>query len=579
MMKKDPAFTTFAVDATELPEGVRVYGTGHVGGKAKGLVMAMKAYEERNASLPEDERIHFPRSYILCSGYFDQFMEENYLYDIIGDKCRNIVSTKEMNLKISESPLPSDLEDVLYDILEKETGPIIVRSSSFFEDSVKYSFAGIFESIFLTNTGTLEYRMKALETAIRDVYRSTFNENAKEYRKRHKIPWQKEKMSIIVQNVIGRTYGNVSFLPLIAGVAFSRNYYPWNERINKDDGVGRIVLGLGTQAVGRAYARVFSLSNPRLRPEGSVVNEIVRYSQTTVDLLDLSTGEFQSRNLDEVKRTIPAVHIACSTLQETQYFVPTGPHIGAHDHLVPTFDKILNSSRYFPFTTIVDSVLRTLEETFGVPVDIEFAIDVDEALSGTFYLVQARPLGSRPEHRPVTIPHIDPKDIILKSSHVLGNGFKHNVPHIVYVSPETFTSENAYAIAREIGALNELLSLEQYILIGPGRWGTSNPELGVPVRYGEISNASVIVELSTGKMAPELSYGTHFFGDLMTSNTLYLPVFPEKGGIIDTAFFESQPNRYHSPLIKLISHYSGFGVYVSGEKKTGIVCLEKKPDL
>ncbi len=574
-MKKEPAFLTYTVDRTALPSGVHVYGTGHVGGKAKGLILAMHAYETGQAGLPDAIAMHFPRSYILSSGYFDQFIDENYLYDIVTDKCRNIVSTKEMNLKISESPLPAELEGVLYEILERETGPIIVRSSSFFEDSVTYSFAGIYESIFLTNTGTLEYRMKTLETAIRNVYQSTFNENAKGYRKRHNIPWQKEKMSIIVQNVIGHTYQDDLFLPLMAGVAFSHNYYPWNDRISIDDGVGRIVLGLGTQAVGRSYARVFSLSNPRLRPEGSVVNEIMRYSQSMIDILDLSTGAFQTRPLDEVKYSVPEVHIACSTLKENQYFVPTGNHIRTTDHIVPTFDRILTSSRYFPFFPTVDAVLRSLEVVFGVPIDIEFAVDVDDTLTGTFYLVQARPLGSRPEHRAIPIPPINPKDVIIKSSHVLGNGFRYNIPHIIYVPPETFNVENAYDIAREIGDLNEILSREGYILIGPGRWGTSNPELGVPVRYSEISNASVIVELSTCNTAPELSYGTHFFGDLMASNILYIPVFLEKGGMINTEFFTMQPNRHGTSLIKLISHQPGFKVYVSGEKKTGIISIQK----
>jgi hypothetical protein len=416
--------------------------------------------------------------------------------------------------------------------------------------------------------------MKALETAIRDVYRSTFNENAKGYRLRHKIPWQKEKMSILIQNVIGHTYGEDTFLPLMAGVAFSHNYYPWNERISIDDGVGRIVIGLGTQAVGRSYARVFSLSNPRLRPEGSVVNEIVKYSQTMVDVLDIATGEFQTRALDDIKQTVPDVHIACSSLKDTQYLVPTGQHISAAEHLVPTFDRILTTSRYFPFVPTVDAVLRSLETVFGVPVDIEFAVDVDSTFQGKFFLVQARPLGSRPEHRAIPIPHIEPADIIIKSSHVLGNGFRHNIPHIIYVPPETYSVDTAYEVAREIGDLNEILSRDQYILIGPGRWGTSTPELGVPVRYSEISNAAVIVELSTGGTAPELSYGTHFFGDIMASNTLYIPVFLEKGGMVNKEFFATQPNRHSSRHIKLITHNPGFKVHVSGEEKTGIISIQ-----
>jgi len=159
---------------------------------------------------------------------------------------------------------------------------------------------------------------------------------------------------------------------------------------------------------------------------------------------------------------------------------------------------------------------------------------------------------------------------------VLGNGFRYNIPHIVYVPPENFNAQTSYAIAREIGKVNEILQNERYILVGPGRWGTSTPELGVPVTYSEISNATVIVEVSTCGTDPELSFGTHFFGDLMSLKTLYIPVFMEKGGKLNREFFDEQPNRFNSDLIKLITYPKGFKVYVDGEKKTGIVCVQKK---
>ncbi|HHN81548.1 MAG TPA: hypothetical protein ENN11_02880 [Methanomicrobia archaeon] len=575
-MTQDPAFVTYRVDPEELPDDVTIYGNGHVGGKAKGIIFSMKAYQEATIKGSYASYVHFPRSYIITSEFYDSFIDMNYLSDIVNDKCRRILSVKEMKQKFLEANIPDDLETVLYDILEKENGPLIIRSSSLLEDSLKYSFAGIYESIFIPNSGTLEYRIKSIEDAVKGVYASTFNENAKEYRKKHKIPWQKEKMCIVVQNVVGRKHSDDLYFPLIAGVAFSKNYYPWSKRVKMEDGIGRLVAGLGTRAVGRNYARVFSLSNPKLRPEGSIVNEIVRYSQTKIDVLDLATGEFQTLDLDEVKKSAKNLYITSSTLKENQYFVPTQPHIGTDEKIVPTFERILSTSKYYPFIPVIDEILSSLERLFGIAIDIEFAMDFDDNLNGTFYLVQARPLGSRPEYRKVRIPRLPKEDIIIRSKNVLGNGFRYNIPHIVYVPPENFNAQTSYAIAREIGKVNEILQNERYILVGPGRWGTSTPELGVPVTYSEISNATVIVEVSTCGTDPELSFGTHFFGDLMSLKTLYIPVFMEKGGKLNREFFDEQPNRFNSDLIKLITYPKGFKVYVDGEKNTGIVCMQKK---
>jgi len=574
-MKNESPFSAYTVDKENLPKGVIAYGNGHVGGKAKGIIYSMVGYQDKIIDTKYSPYVFFPRSYVITSEYYDKFIEQNYLDDIVNDKCRSILSVKEMNQKMLEGSIPDELETVLYKILENETGPLIIRSSSVLEDNLKYSFAGIYESIFIPNTGTLEYRIKSIENAVKEVYASTFNENAKEYRTQNKIPWQKEKMSIIVENVIGRRQKNDLYYPLMSGVAFSRNYYPWNKRIKTGYGVGRIVVGLGTMAVGRNYARVFSISNPRLRPEGSVTNEIVRYSQSLVDVLNLSTGEFQSLDVDYIKKTSDVIYLTLSSLKENQYFIPTGPHIDHNERVVPTFDRLLTNNKYYPFVPVINDVLTSLEKYFGVPIDIEFAIDFDNDKKGIFYLLQARPLGSRPEHRKIKIPKIQQQDIIIKSNNVLGNGFQYNIRHIIYVPPETFNIENSYKIAREIGKVNEILNRDRYILIGPGRWGTSTPALGIPVNYSDISNASVIVEISTCNTDPELSYGTHFFGDLSSSKTLYLPVFIEKGDKVNKKFFDGQPNRFNSKLIKLITFDQGFKVYVSGEKNTGMVCIQK----
>jgi len=571
---ENPPISSYTVDESDLPEGVVLYGNDSMGGKAKGLLFAMDGYRRALCDIPYSDNVHFPRSYVIKTDYFDSFMDMNFLEGVVERKCQRMLSIKEMNQKFMEGEIPKGLKEVIYDILERETEPLIVRSSSVLEDNLKYSFAGIYESLFTSNSGTLEYRVKSLENTIKKVYASTFNNNAKEYRKKHKISWKNEKMALLIQNVIGRKHRTGYHYPTIAGVAFSRNYYPWNNRIRMNDGMGRLVIGLGTRAVGRSYARMFSLSNPQLRPEGSVVSEIIRYSQDLVDVLDIASDDHLSIDIGEIKGDRNDMYLSCSTLKENQYLVDTGKMISNDERIVPTFNRILNTDRFFPFVPIMRSALSNLENHSGTPIDIEFAIDFDGEGNGRFYLLQLRALVGRPEHRKIRIPKIAKEKMILKSMHVLGNGFRYNIPHIVYVPPENFNFDNSYKIAREIGRINEILGKQRYILIGPGRWGTSSPELGVPVEYSEISNAVVIVELSTNNTDPELSFGTHFFGDMTTAKTLYLPVFIERGGEIDKEFFDSQPNRFNSDLVKLITNESGFRVYVSGEDKTGIICLQ-----
>lgn len=571
-----PSISSFIPDRNNLPDNVTLYGKGNVGGKAKGLLFAMKGYQDGLVGSDHAGDIFFPRSYILCSDFFDSFMDLNCLVGVVNKKCQRILSVKEMHQKIMEGEIPESLKNAIYDILEKETSPLIIRSSSLLEDNLKYSFAGIYESLFVSNNGVLEYRVKSIEDTIKKVYASTFNNNAKEYRKKHKISWKTEKMSLLIQNVIGREHVSGYYYPAMAGVAFSRNFYPWNNRIRMEDGMGRLVIGLGTRAVGRNYARMFSLSNPLLRPEGSVINEIIRYSQDEVDVLDLSTDEFLSVRLEDLKTDSNDIYIGISTLKDNQYIVPSGKHMAKDERIIPTFDKILRNDKHFPFVPIIGDVLTKLEKYSEVPIDVEFAIDFDEDGKGIFHLLQLRALGGRPEHRKIKIPKVPKKEIIIKSHDVLGNGFRYNIRHIVYVPPENFNFDNSYAIAREIGKINEILGRQRYILVGPGRWGTSSPELGVPVEYSEISNAVVIVELSTNDTQPELSFGTHFFGDLTAARTLYIPVFLEKGGEVNEKFFNEQENKIDSKLVKLITLDPGFKVYVSGEADMGIICIQKR---
>ncbi len=570
------SFYTHAIDVSDLPEGVTVYGDGYVGGKAKGLIMSMMAYQNGLVGGQHATYVNFPTTYILSSGYYDQFLRINRLDAAVVRLGRRSIDSEELATRFRDGEMQWRLKEVLYDILQHEKGPLIVRSSSLLEDSLEYSFAGIYESIFIGNSGTLENRLDSLEKAIKNVYLSTFKENAVGYRKKNKIPLTSEKMSIVIQRVIGHIHTKQLFFPLMAGVAFSRNYYPWGETISAADGVGRLVLGLGTRAVGRDYARVFSLSNPKLRPEGAVVDDIVRYSQTKLDAINIASGDVESVDIADHKKEINNVHLVASVLREGQYLMRAERLVHDNEVLIPSFDAILASDAIFPLVPIVKEILTSLESFFEVPIDIEFVLDLTEdvAPERSFFLVQVRPLASRQENKRVNIPHIKKEAIIIRSRNALGNGFKFNIPHIVYVPPESFTTENSTSIAREIGEINARMHNDRYILIGPGRWGTSTPSQGIPVLYGEISNAVVIIEYSKGKLSPELSYGTHFFGDISATNTLYIPLFIEKGDEMNIAFLDSAPSAAPSKLVKLITAKPGFRAFVDGIKKEGIIAKQ-----
>jgi len=251
----------------QLPSGVRLIGEGHVGGKAGGIIF-VKQQMERAPLTPYDRLITFPDSTVLMTAAYDEFISKNRLAAAVEAKCRGELSFEGLSAEFLAAALPQWVLRELREFLTRERRPLVVRSSSLMEDDPHHSFAGIYLSEFLPNTGALEERLEKLTDSIKRVYLSTFGENARAYRRRHGLPWEGEKMAVLIQNMVGSHYPGKMFYPLVSGVAFSRNFYPWTERLKQEDGVARLVIGVGTRAVGRAYARVFSPKLPGIRPRG-----------------------------------------------------------------------------------------------------------------------------------------------------------------------------------------------------------------------------------------------------------------------------------------------------------------------
>ncbi len=564
---------SYRFSGDSLPAGFRVIGNGQVGGKARGLIFVLDRMANGKPLTEYDHLLRLPDSLVLATDVFDTFMIKNGLAKIVRARCREDIGPDELQQQIISAEFPDASRSALSEFLAAEHRPLVVRSSSIMEDDPEHSFAGIYLSEFVGNTGTEEDRLTSLVSAIKRVYASTFGKNARGYRKRHGLNWEREKMAILIQNMIGRHYPQDLFYPLIGGVAFSLNFYPWNDRLHAEDGVVRLVVGVGTRAVGREYARVFSPTAPGLRPEGSDERAIIRYSQETVDVLDMSAGQLDQTRLPQLHN--PLLREVCSVVDSDGVLSEPVSSLPPEGRYIASFSRFIERNTTMPFSPLLRQLLSELQRLFEQPVDIEFAVNFPDTADGEetplFYLLQARPLGGRPEHRVIRIPALPARQTLLSCNRVLGNGRRKGIHHLVFVDPTTYRWEEAYAIARRVGQIDQQLDDESYVLIGPGRWGTSNPQLGVPVQYGEITGASVIVEMATEAFSPELSYGTHFYADMVASGVLYLPFDGERGDQFNRTLLDRQQIVSADEFVRHVYFPGGLDAYADGKGKRGVI--------
>ncbi len=577
-LKSDAPYVTFKMKEDRSYDNVIVYGDGFVGGKSAGLLFLtdLKMEEKSFLSKSHSDLIKIPKSFLLRTSFYDEFMNLNKLYTRITKKCSGKIAPEELYMDFLEAELPDSQMEALQDIISLAGElPLVVRSSSLLEDNLRYSFAGIYQSVFITNRGTKSERLNEIIDAVKTVYASTFEENAREYRIRNNIDWAEEKMAILIQEVIGRNHRNSLYYPLISGVLFSQNYYPWSERIKQNQGFVRMVYGLGTQAVGRSRAKVFSPFFPDNSPVGPSLEDIVHYSQTNFDAIDLQKKSFVTVPVKEAVHYDSSIRLVASKIEE-DYLTEIISFPRKNEQIILTFNKILSIKKPIDVTSLLQDIVNNIEKITGIPVDIEFAVELSEGnrmqSNPGFYIVQLRPLWVRSEHKMINIPSSIEDKVIIKSNGIMGNGKFTRINRIIYVSNEVFNLTNAYEIAREVGKVNRFLNGRRYILIGPGRWGTTHPELGIPVRYGEISNAIMIVEVATDQVALELSYGTHFFGDLVSSNIIYAPIYPEKGDFIDKHYLDSFKSAIDTKFVKLIETEK-LTIFANGQNRKAIVTI------
>lgn len=546
-------------------------GDGKLGGKAKGLAFAHAVLNSKG--LLDD--VALPAySFCVTTSVFEEFMEINGLWErLLGlTDQRDIPELYRICL---ESELPKWLDTYLEKILDAITDPISVRSSSILEDDVNLSFAGKYATRFIDNQGSRARRMEKLKNAIKTIYASTYNPAAREYKRKHGIKWGGERMGVLIQPLVGKTYNDHFFYPELAGAAFSKVFRRPSPKIKKEDGVIRLCFGLGTRTVDRSFARTFYLTNPLLRPEGNKPEEIVSHSQERFDYVDLKEGVFATCHLGD------CVHDVIRCHKTAQAFIQWYDGSMFHWLLADTSDMYAPRA-VFTFAelpkrcpnlfTRIRNLLALFETELQLPVDMEFTYEAEQ---DKFTLVQLRPLSVYTDLGRVEIPNDLPAEkVILKGDRMVANGKLENVKHIVYVDPELYgKTADFHEVARAVGELNDRLDGERYLLVGPGRWGSTNPILGVPVRYSELSNSGCLVEIGIPSkgMSPELSYGTHFFLDLDGDNILYLPVFDGmKNNIYNREWFEKAP--WEKTLHPAVRHYVGtFEVLLDGDTESGVI--------
>ena len=548
----------------------RMIGSGRIGGKAAGMLVARKVLVQEKGSRDFSRILEEHDSFFIGSDVFFTFLVNNNLFRLKLKLSRDSQISREEFAQVEKQFLNGQFQAEMIgqfrDLLDYfGQAPIIVRSSSLLEDSFGNAFAGKYRSDFCVNQGNPDKRLESFLRAVKLVYASALNPDALLYRKKRGLGDRDEQMAILVQRVSGMPYRRY-FFPSLAGVAFSRNLYAWTDRIDPGKGMIRLVFGLGTRAVNRVsgeYPRMIGISHPDLRPE--IGKEISKYSQKSIDLLDLERNEFSTRPVREILtyEDFPNLNLLISRASgdyvNDSLFTPSPASSG---NPILTFNNLVGST---DFIKIMEEILAKLEKAWGQPVDIEFTSSVEKNGMVRVNLLQCRPL--RLPRVPASLmafpQNLEAQSVLFRSNRTLSAGIIDTIRYIIYIDPGKYARIPSVITKRTsgrvVGKLNEVLRAKEgkVMAIGPGRWGSGNINLGVNVSYADIDNVAVLVELGSSDAGnePELSYGTHFFQDLVEADIIYLPVFPkQRDSEFDSRFFAQSPNI----LAQLLPEYAEF---------------------
>jgi len=558
-------------------------GRGGLGGKARGLVFMFNLLSRQrdNPRICGCE-VNFPRTLVITTDSFDQFMRQNDL-DAFAIECGNDAQLRSHFLA---GQLPDSLCRQLTTYLRHVRVPLAVRSSSHMEDSSNQPFAGLYETCMLSNRAeSFEERFDQVARAIKMVYASAYTLSIKKYFQTLKLNMEEEKMAVIIQELAGRRHGGI-FYPTVSGVAQSFNYYPF-ARIGPEDGVVCVALGFGKMVVEGGRAFRFCPTHPNILPQAATPQEMLYQSQREFYALDLSVdktspafGKGMDLTLFDLERAEQdlTLHPVASVLSArddniVDDLAEEGPRL-------VTFAPLLKH-KLFPLGEVLRELLRIGKESMGSEVEIEFALNIDNErdTKPEFFFLQIRPMVTGREQIAMRLDGMDLKAAVCASRRVMGNGVMENITDIIYCHPDRFDFSKTHKIAGIIGDLNQKLLDRQkrYILIGPGRWGTKMSQLGVPVNWQQVAGAAVIVETSIEKKRIDPSQGGHFFHNLAATGIGYFSVAePEAGSFVRWDVLESLPAVYTDEFVRHVQTKAPLTIYMDALHHRGLIIQQGK---
>lgn len=565
---------------------LQVIGTGSMGGKAHGLAIINEiiASEAIADKFPEFD-VNIPSLYVIQTDVFDAFMLHNNLADIAYSN----MDDKRIAHAFLNADLPFEILGDIRSITENFKRPLAVRSSSLLEDAMYEPFAGIYGTKMTPNNQhDVDTRFRKLVEAIKFVYASTFFKSAKEYMAATKHKVEDEKMAVLIQEVVGNRHSD-RFYPEISGVARSFNFYPMG-RAKPENGVVNLALGLGKTIVDGGVVWSYAPEFPKINPPFASVSDMLKQTQTEFWSVNMGkppaydpvkeTEYMIKGNLIDAEKDGVLKYVA-STLDNRSGRVTIG--IGVDGPRIMTFAPLLILDEY-PFNELIKKLLKICEETYKAPVEIEFAISFsaskNEEKKCRFGFLQVRPMVVSTEEITIDPEELTSAEVFVATKNGLGNGIVNDLQDIVFVKPEIFESKHTQKIALEIEAVNRKMLNQKipYLLVGFGRWGSSDPWLGIPVNWGQISGVKAIIEATLENMNVDLSQGSHFFHNLTSFNVGYFSVPFSSDYKIDWKWLNNQSVIEETQYIKHVRLQANMQVKIDGRSGRGII-YKINPDL
>jgi len=580
-MKNRGVVAVFRKDRFDHYSNFARIGDGSLGGKGRGLAF-IDSIIKKNPVCDSfgGITISIPRTVVLCTDIFDEFMRDNHLYPV----ALSDASDDDILAAFLEAKLPARLHEDFMALFDVVDTPLAIRSSSLLEDSHYQPFAGIYSTYMIPHAKDKQVMLKMLCDSIKGVYASVFFNDSKAYMTATSNVIDQEKMAVIIQEVVGCDNGGF-YYPSFSGVGRSLNYYPIGDE-KSEDGVAEVAVGLGKYIVDGGVALRFSPRHPRHVLQTSETALALRDTQTTLYAIDINNFNSAVTPDDSFNLTKLNVQDAAATgslrhmtsLFDFRDNVLRDYDDGSRGRRVVTFNNILKHDVY-PLAKAIDFMLTTGQKEMCRPVEIEFAGIVgdcrNEENKGHVYWLQIRPIVDRKELIDDSLMDADDSDVLLRSDTALGHGNVDGVKSVVYIRPSTFNPLNNSAVAREIEKINSNFTArgESYLLIGPGRWGSSDPALGIPVKWPDISSAKLIVESAFGNYRIEPSQGTHFFHNLTSMGVGYLTVGSGAGRstICDYDWLDAQPAVYESEAVRIVTFSVPLEIGLNGVKGVGVV--------